>query len=122
MERLNLDTHVLLKALAGDVTPRERRLLSAHEWTISAIVLWEVAKLAALGRVTLDLRDPAVRRVVGAIPVWPLDLEVAVASTRLDFRGDPAAEIIAATSVVHRVPLLTRDTAILRSRVVPFPA
>jgi PIN domain nuclease of toxin-antitoxin system len=41
-------------------------------------------------------------------------------STSLDFRGDPADEIIAATSVVHRVRLLTRDRAILRSKLVPF--
>jgi PIN domain nuclease of toxin-antitoxin system len=41
-------------------------------------------------------------------------------STRLDFRGDPADEIIAATSVVHRVPLLTRDRRIRGSRIVPL--
>ena len=29
-------------------------------------------------------------------------------------------EIIAATSVVHRVPLLTRDKRILKSKVVPM--
>ncbi len=122
MGRLNLDTHILLNALAGELTPREKRLLSAHDWTISAIVLWEIAKLAQLGRVEADLADPEVRRVIESIPVWPLDLDVALASTRLDIRGDPADEIIAATSVVHRVPLLTRDAAILRSRMVPFPA
>ncbi len=121
MGRLNLDTHVLLNALAGDVTAREKRLLSTHEWTISAIVLWEIAKLVQLGRVGVDPADPEVRRVIESIPVWPLDLDVALASTRLDVRGDPADEIIAATSVVHRVPLLTRDTALLRSRMVPFP-
>jgi PIN domain nuclease of toxin-antitoxin system len=38
----------------------------------------------------------------------------------LDFRGDPADEIIAATSVVHRAPLLTRDRQIRRSKVVPL--
>ena len=47
------------------------------------------------------------------------DLAVALASTRLDFRGDPADEIIAATSVVHDVPLRTRDEVIRGSGVVP---
>jgi len=37
-------------------------------------------------------------------------------STRLDFRGDPADELIAATSVVHGMPLATRDRAMRRSR------
>jgi predicted nucleic acid-binding protein len=45
---------------------------------------------------------------------------VCVQSTRLDFRGDSADEIIAATSVVHNVPLLTRDRQIRRSKLVPF--
>jgi PIN domain nuclease of toxin-antitoxin system len=39
---------------------------------------------------------------------------------RLDFRSDPADEIIAATSIVHRAPLLTRDSVIRKSKRVPF--
>ncbi len=39
---------------------------------------------------------------------------------RLDFRSDPADEIIAATSLAHDVPLLTRDTRMLASKVVPL--
>jgi PIN domain nuclease of toxin-antitoxin system len=38
----------------------------------------------------------------------------------LDFRGDPADEIIAATSVVHHVSLVTRDRQIRRSKLVPL--
>lgn len=37
-----------------------------------------------------------------------------------DFKSDPADEIIAATSLVHRVPLLTRDRKIKKSKIVPF--
>ena len=33
---LNLDTHILLLALAGDLTARERRLLATNRWSISA--------------------------------------------------------------------------------------
>jgi predicted nucleic acid-binding protein len=32
----------------------------------------------------------------------------------------PADELIAATSVVHRVPLVTRDRQIRRSKLVPL--
>jgi PIN domain nuclease of toxin-antitoxin system len=54
--------------------------------------------------------------------VWPLDLAVARASTRLDFSSDPADEIIAATSVVHDIPLLTRDPIIRSSKIVTLAA
>ena len=117
---LNLDTHVLLHALGGTLTRRESRLLSADAWSISAIVLWEVAKLAQLGRIALDLDDAYVVRVLGRVHVWPLTLEVARASTRLDVRGDPADELIGATSVVQNMPLLTRDRALLKSKVIPL--
>jgi PIN domain nuclease of toxin-antitoxin system len=117
---LNLDTHVLIHALRGDLRPRERKLLSSDFWSIAAIVLWELSKLVQLGRVTVDLDDPDLRAALSKVHVWPLDLEVARASTELDFSGDPADELIAATSVVHRVPLLTRDRRIRRSKMVPF--
>ena len=117
---LNVDTHVLLYAVTGRLNPRETRLLSAARWSVSAIVLWEIAKLAQLGRIEVDLDDPEVVRVLAKIYVWPLTREIASMSTRLDIRGDPADELIAATSVVHRVPLLTRDRRLLRSKGVPL--
>lgn len=117
---LNLDTHVLLFAVTGALRPRERRLLSADRWSISAIVLWEIAKLAQLGRIAVDLQDPEVVRVLSKVHVWPLTREIAHASTRLGMKGDAADQIIAATSVVHDIPLVTRDTAILRSKLVTF--
>ena len=119
---VNLDTHVLIHALAGQLRPREQRILTANAWSISAIVLWELAKLAQLERIVLDLDDAETGRVLSALHVWPIDWMVARESTRLDFHGDPADELIAATSVVHKVPLLTRDRAILRSRLVPLAA
>lgn len=117
---LNLDTHVLIHALAGSITARERRLLTANRWSIAAISLWEIAKLAQLGRVAIDLDDAEVARALGRVQVWPLTRQVAMASTRLDISGDPADELIAATSVVYNVPLLTRDRALLRSKQVPL--
>jgi PIN domain nuclease of toxin-antitoxin system len=117
---LNLDTHVLIRALAGDLTAGERRLLGSHRWSISAIVLWEIAKLAQLGRIEVDLDDPRVMRALGSVQVWPLTVEVARASRNLDIRSDPADELIGATSVVHKVPLMTRDRALRRSRVIPL--
>jgi PIN domain nuclease of toxin-antitoxin system len=59
-------------------------------------------------------------RIFARVHVWPLDLAVCRQSAELDFRGDPADKLIAATSVVHRVPLLTRDRRIRRSKLVPL--
>jgi PIN domain nuclease of toxin-antitoxin system len=117
---LNVDTHVLLHAVTGALKPHEIRLLQKETWSISAIVLWEIAKLSQLGRIAVDLDDPEVVRVLARLHVWPLTREIARESTRLDIRGDPADELIAATSVVHKVPLVTRDQALLRSKIVPL--
>jgi PIN domain nuclease of toxin-antitoxin system len=117
---LNLDTHIVIFALRDELLARERALLEQEPWSISAIVLWELSKLAALGRIDLDLDDAEVMRPLNALQVWLIDLAVARASTRLDFKSDPADELIAATSVVHGVPLLTRDHVIRGSRVVPL--
>jgi len=81
---LNLDTHVLLHAIGGRLTPREDRLLRGDRWSISGIVLWEIAKV------------------------------------RLDVRVDPADELIAATSLVHHLPLVTRDRKLRKSALVPL--
>lgn len=117
---LNLDTHVLLFALLGQLTPKERKLLHGASWSISGIVLWEIAKLCQLGRIRTDLADPALTRALSALHVWPITREIATASTQLDFSSDAADELIAATSLVHNVPLLTRDKRLRRSKLVPL--
>ena len=117
---LNLDTHILLFALAGELTRRETALLSRDTWSVSAIVLWEIAKLAELGRIDVDLDDTQLARILARIPIWSLTLDVCRAIRGLDFHGDPADEIIGATSLVHRVPLVTRDERIRKSRLVPL--
>jgi PIN domain nuclease of toxin-antitoxin system len=117
---LNLDTHVLLYAVTGALTASETRLLREEQWSVSAIVLWEIAKLSQIGRIEVDLEDRDVIRVLARVHVWPLTREIAHASTRVDIRGDPADELIAATSLVHNVPLVTRDRALRKSRLVPL--
>ena len=117
---LNLDTHVLLFALTDQLKPKERALLARETWCIASIVLWEISKLAQLGRVALDVNDRELNRTLSSIHTWPLTWEVCRVIPGLDFRGDPADEIIAATSIVHGIPLLTRDRAIRRSRSVPL--
>jgi PIN domain nuclease of toxin-antitoxin system len=117
---LNLDTHILLYALAGELSAKESRMLANDSWSISAIVLWEISKLAQLGRIEVDLDDVELTRVLSSIHTWPIGLDICRAIRQLDFRSDPADELIAATSMVHRVPLVTRDRKIKQSRRVPF--
>ena len=68
---INLDTHILLHALRGDVKPREREILTTDSWGIASIVLWEISKLVQLGRVALDLEDPEVTTALSSVHVWP---------------------------------------------------
>ena len=117
---VNVDTHILVFALTGEVTDKERRVLASNTWSVSAIVLWELAKLAQLGRIDIDLDDAELTRTLSSLQIWPIDLAVSIQSTRLDFKSDPADELIAATSIVHQIPLLTRDRRIRASRLVKF--
>jgi len=117
---LNLDTHILIYAFSGDLTAREEKLLSSHQWSISAIVLWELAMLAKLGRIELDLDMEELRRFLAPVQVWPLTYDVCLRMRKLDFKSDPADELICATSMVHDVPLVTRDGKIRKSSVVPL--
>ena len=91
-------------------------------WSISGVTLWEIAWLSREGRVRVGLDDHRLQSILAAMTIWPIDLEVAQALRRLDFRSDPADEIIAATSLAHDIPLLTRDSRILASKVVPLAA
>ena len=47
---LNLDTHILVALLKGELSDEERSLILSAQLAISDIVLWEIAKLVQLGR------------------------------------------------------------------------
>ena len=115
---LNLDTHILIYALQGSLTQAEGEILTGDSWSISGIVLWEIAKLRQLGRIEIDLADVEIIRALTGIQTWPISLDICRAIRELDFTGDPADELIAATSLVHELPLVTRDRRLRASRVV----
>ena len=116
----NLDTHVVVYIINEELRKSEKSLLDGDTWSISAAVLWELAKLVQLGRIHLDFDDKAVIDLLGRLHVWPIGLAVARTSTHLDFRSDHADELTAATSIVHGIPLLTRDRVMRASNVVPL--
>lgn len=47
-----------------------------------------------------------------------INLEKTLLSAQLDFRGAPADELIAATSIAHRLHLLRRNKGIRQSKLV----
>lgn len=117
---LNVDTNIVIFLLDDKLSPFEAEAVRHQPLGISAMVLWEIAKLHQLGRLKEGLEDARMATFLKSCHVWPIDAQVALVSTRLDFRSDLADEIIAATSVVHRVPLLTRDERLLTSKIVPL--
>jgi predicted nucleic acid-binding protein len=68
----------------------------------------------------LNLGDADLVDVLRRVHVWPLTREIARASARLDVGDDAVDQLIAATSLVHGVPLVTRDRTIRRSKRVPL--
>ena len=115
---INRDTHILVHAVTGKLRKRENDLL-AGDWNLRHRT-WELAMLHQRGRIDFDLSSPTIATVLDAIHIFSVTAEIAQLSTELDFNGDPADELIAATSVVNRVPLVTRDRVIRKSKLVPL--
>ena len=117
---LNLDTHIVISLLGRSLTANEYRRVADEELAMSDIVFWELAMLASRGRLAFDLNDPAFYSFIEGTTVFPITMQITRQSTQLDFSSDPADQIIAATSIVEKIPLLTRDRRIRRSKMVPF--
>jgi PIN domain nuclease of toxin-antitoxin system len=100
-----------------DALPPDRRPF------LCDISLWEVATLVERGRLEIDvpldewLQAACDPRSVQVVPVSP---RIAAEVARLPdtFHRDPADRLIVATSRAHRIPVLTHDDRIRRSRLV----
>ena len=117
---LNLDTHILLYAVTGQLTHPERDLLSKDTWSISSIVLWEITRLYQKKRIDFGVDEPALAHVLQRIFTWEITPPMCLKLMMLDFESDPADQIIAATSLHHEVPLVTRDRKIRSSKIIPL--
>lgn len=126
--RYLLDTHVLLWWLSSP-----ERLSKIHSSTlrrcerqgqcvaVSVISLWEIAKLASRGR--LSLKKP-VDEILSAIEqdprieILPLSIPILLESVSLgpDFHRDPGDELIVGTSLHHHLTVLTEDEKIRQSQ------
>ena len=123
-----LDTHIWVWWVHGDsrLAPAHSTIIQQHEESglgISAISCWEVAKLVEKGRLTLPCTvDQWMRAALGypGITLLPLEPEIAIESTRLPqpFHDDPADQIIVATAMIHKCPIVTVDRRISAYRHV----
>jgi PIN domain nuclease of toxin-antitoxin system len=124
---LLLDTHIWFWFLTGS-TRLPSAIRDAIEGSrpslwLSAISVWELAKLEEKGRIRV--RGGARRWIESALKAMPvheapLSREIALLSTELDLdHQDPADRFLAATAIVHELRLATVDERLLAARVVP---
>lgn len=117
---LLLDTHVWVWWIHGDSRLSEAEIArldataASGSLYVSAISLWEVAKLVEKGRLQLpvpigDWFDAALH--AANVTVVRLSPALVADSTKLPegFHSDPADQLIVATSRVHGWPLATAD-------------
>ncbi|RME67861.1 MAG: type II toxin-antitoxin system VapC family toxin [Verrucomicrobia bacterium] len=109
-----LDTHAWVWSAAGDARAGQLRAFRGRA-VVSAISVWEVAMLAAKGRLQLkpDVDVWIRSNLADPVAMEPLSADIAIESCRLpDFHGDPADRIIVATAGVLGIPLITADARI----------
>lgn len=124
-ETILLDTHVWIWIRAGETAAFRRSSLDAiaqagqrSALKVSVISVWEIAMLAAEGRVKLGLSTSEwVRRALATpgLAVADFTPEIAVESCGLpgEFHGDPSDRMIVATARVTGATLYTKDRSIL---------
>ena len=124
MSALLVDTHIFVRwRLEPDqlTRPQRRALLLAENrstaLSISAITIWELALLAAKGRIKLKeplgawLNNLVLQPLIEVVPITP---EIAAMGAQLGsaLHNDPADRIIVATARCHNLTLVTSDQGI----------
>ena len=118
-----LDTHawVWWNAVPEKISSRVREtfanLRSEEQIYLSAISVWEVAKLVEKGRLKLGANvDTWIQEALEMprLQISPLTPVISIESTRLPqpFHDDPADQIIVATARLHDLTIITKDKEI----------
>lgn len=124
-----LDTHILIWLLIAPekLSPKARKAIAAARkvgpLALSAISLWEIAWLAENKRIEIDISvESFVKKCASYVQVLAISSEIAVRSVQFpdSYPKDPLDRIIGATAIVEGIRLLTHDTQIANSRLVPL--
>jgi PIN domain nuclease of toxin-antitoxin system len=120
-----LDTHVLLwldqnsDRLGEHARRRTKAAFEESGVAVSAITFWEVAMLAAKGRISTSLDIARWREdlISAGLVEFVVDGATGIQATQLQgLQGDPADRIILATAVRKGAALLTADERLLSWR------
>jgi PIN domain nuclease of toxin-antitoxin system len=92
-----------------------RRASAETGIAISAITLWELARLATHDRLnTTGTAEAFVEQIVSRTAIRPITAMIAVLADQLprNYPGDPCDRLIGATAVAEGIALITEDSKI----------
>lgn len=96
-------------------------LTEADDLVFPAIVFWEASLLIRKGRIELPVNPTAWLqglRTTARAKIAPLTAEIALRADRLRMHDDPADRFIVATALAKNLRLVTKDTAIRKTKIV----
>jgi PIN domain nuclease of toxin-antitoxin system len=91
------------------------------ELCISAISIWEISFLIQRGRIGIvGSPESFVYEICARVVTKPITPAVVIAAAALpeEIPGDPCDRLIAATSVVESIPLVTADQKLRRAKLL----
>lgn len=124
-----LDTHILIWLLIAPekLSSKARKAIVAARKSgplaVSAISLWEIAWLAENRRIAIDISvESFVKKCASYVEVLPITAQIAVRSVQFpdSYPRDPQDRLIGATAIVEGIRLLTNDTQVASSGLVPM--
>jgi PIN domain nuclease of toxin-antitoxin system len=121
-EVILLDTHVLIWLVREPQklsrTAAEAIRTSSDGIAVSAMTLWEVAYLAASGRLNVQgTVDAFVERMTSRVAIRPITTQIAVLASQFPpaYPRDPVDKLIGATALSEGIALVTMDKKIRAS-------
>lgn len=120
-----LDTHTLIWLVRepDELSRKARETIreAAGGLAISAMTLWEVASLAAGGRLGIHGTIEAfVERMTSRVAIRPVTLQVAILATQFpsSYPKDPVGKLIGATALSEGMTLVTKDRGIRDCKMI----